>query len=67
MPAMPADSYLRRRQSERRWRVVTALVVAGAMAAGAVWTLSRHDAPHGAPSPTVSHTQTAELSPQNRK
>ena len=66
MPAMTADSYLRRRQSERRWRVVTALVVAGAMAAGAVWTLSRHDEPTGPVVRPASLTQTAALA-QNRK
>jgi hypothetical protein len=40
---MPAQrSYLQQRQHERRWRVITGLVVAGALAAAAVWTLERH-------------------------
>jgi hypothetical protein len=64
MPDMPpADSYLQQRQSERRWRVVTALVVAGAMAAGAVWTLTRHGDPQpsaGRPA-AAAPVQTAEV------
>jgi hypothetical protein len=67
MPMSPADSYLQQRQSERRWRVVTALVVAGAMAAGAVWTLSRYGDPQPAEGDaTAARTQTAGLA-QNRK
>jgi hypothetical protein len=64
----PTDSYLQQRQSERRWRVATALVVAGAMAAGAVWTLARHgDAPYpSAGRPAAPHLPTDEVA-QNRK
>lgn len=42
---MPAQrSYLQQRQHERRWRVITGLVAAAALAAAAVWTLERHAA-----------------------
>lgn len=51
-------SYLEQRRFERRWRVVTALVIAGALAAAAVWTLERHAA-----GPAV----TADTHVQNRK
>lgn len=64
----PADSYLQQRQSERRWRVVTALVLAGALATGAVWTLTRHGDPHPSAARPAATTplQTAEVD-QNRK
>ncbi len=45
MPAAP--SYLQQRQQARRWRVVTALVAAGALAAAAVWTLDNYGQPAG--------------------
>jgi hypothetical protein len=39
---MAADrSYLRERRSARRWRAITGVVAAGALAAAAVWTLGR--------------------------
>ena len=64
---MTADSYLRQRQSERRWRVLTALVVAGAMAAGAVWTLSRYGEPHPAAAHAGSAPAAGTSLAQNRK
>lgn len=68
MPDMPpADSYLQQRQAERRWRVVTALVVAGAMAAGAVWTLARHGDLHATAERAATPQVPAGTLAQNRK